>query len=285
MIRDAPGVAESLSGYGVMVNLLVTNDDGIDAPGLSSLCASLSRRGHVVTVVAPDEDRSGASASIGRLTPGHGVPMEAVAEFPVPEVRAFRLAGPPGLAVLAACLGAFGPPPDFVVSGVNAGANTGHAILHSGTVGAALTAQTFGVSALAVSVADGQPWQWATACAFANDALERLAGEPSGTVYNLNAPGLPLAEVRGLRWASLDRFGAVRLAVAGHDRGALQLELCETGAELDPTSDTALVAAGFATLTRLFGVTAAEERRQPEQPNAELHLVEKTAPRKSGEDL
>lgn len=266
------------------MNLIVTNDDGIDAPGIHALCASLTRGGHTVTVVAPDDDRSGASASIGRLTPGRGVPTEAFAEFPVSEARAFRLTGPPGLAVMAACLGAFGPPPDLVVSGINAGPNTGHAILHSGTVGAALTAQTFGISALAVSIDDRQPWQWDTACALAEDALQRLATEPKGTVYNLNAPGLPLAEVRGVRWASLDRFGAVRLAVAGHERGALQLELRETGAELDPESDTALVAAGFATLTRLFGVTAADEIRQPEQPTAELQLVEKSTPRQSDGD-
>ena len=263
---------------------MVTNDDGIDAPGIQALCASLARAGHIVTVVAPDDDRSGASASIGRLTPGRGVPTEAIVGFPVSEARAFRLTGPPGLAVMAACLGAFGAPPDLVVSGINAGANTGHAILHSGTVGAALTAQTFGISALAVSVDDRQPWQWATACALAEDALQRLATEPKGTVYNLNAPGIPLADVRGVRWASLDRFGAVRLAVAGHERGALQLELRETGAELDPSSDTALLVAGFATLTRLFGVTAADEHREAEQPTAELQLVQRPTHRSDDAD-
>src|SRR5258707_6247997 len=112
---------------------------------------------------------------------------------------------------MAACLGAFGVPPELVVSGVNAGPNTGHAILHSGTVGAALTAQTFGVSALAVSVDARPPWQWDTACALVDDALQMLATEAKGTVYNLNAPGVPLGEVRGLRWATLYHFGAVRL--------------------------------------------------------------------------
>ena len=260
---------------------MVTNDDGIDAPGLQALCESLARGGHAVTVVAPDEDRSGASASIGRLTPGRGVPTES-APFPVSEARAFRITGPPGLAVMAACLGAFGPPPDLVVSGINAGPNTGHAILHSGTVGAALTAQTFGVSALAVSADDRRPWQWETACALVDKVLELLAAETKGTVYNLNAPGLPLPEVRGLKWASLDRFGAVRLAVAGHERGALQLELCETGAELDPASDTALLAAGYGTLTELFGVTAAHEHRKAEPPRGELRIVQQSTPGKHG---
>ncbi|HUP76628.1 MAG TPA: 5'/3'-nucleotidase SurE [Acidimicrobiales bacterium] len=254
----------------------MTNDDGIDAPGIHRLCESLVRGGHTVTVVAPDKDRSGSSASIGRLTTGRGVPVEA-ADFPVTDARAFRVAGPPGLAVMAACLGAFGPAPDLVVSGINAGLNTGHAILHSGTVGAALTAQTFGVSALAVSVDAQPPWQWDTACALANRALQLLTAEPEGTVYNLNAPARELERVRGLRWATLDHFGAVRLAVAGHERGAVQLELRETGAELNPESDTALVAAGYGTLTRLYGVTAPDEYRQLERPRGELLFVTQPA--------
>jgi len=71
------------------VNLTVTNDDGIDAPGIHHLCRSLVREGHTITVIAPDGDRSGSSASIGRLTAGRGVPVEP-AQFPVPEARAFR---------------------------------------------------------------------------------------------------------------------------------------------------------------------------------------------------
>jgi len=179
---------------------------------------------------------------------------------------------------MAACLGAFGQPPDLIVSGINAGPNTGHAVLHSGTVGAALTAQTFGVSALAVSVDAREPWQWQTACALANHALQLLTAEPKGTVYNLNAPGVPLEQLRGLRWATLDRFGAVRLAVAGHERGAVQLELRETGAELDPQSDTALVAAGYGTLTQLFGVTAPDEHRQPQPPRTEVRFTPQLTP-------
>jgi 5'-nucleotidase len=261
------------------VKLLLTNDDGIDAPGLRALCATLAQGGDAITVVAPDEDRSGASASIGRLTEGRGVTVRAQADFPVPDVQAFKLSGPPGLAVMTACLGAFGPPPDVVVSGINAGPNTGHAVLHSGTVGAALTAQTFGVSGLAVSVDDKQPWQWETACRFAREALQLLMSEPAGTVYNVNGPGVPPDDALELRWATLDRFGAVRLAVAGHERGAVQLELRETGAELDPQSDTALLRAGHATLTRLCGVVAADAPVDPEGPRGNLELVAQSAPR------
>jgi 5'-nucleotidase len=251
----SPGVIAVRPGYETAVRLVLTNDDGIDSPGIRALCARLVHDGHEVTVVAPDADRSGASASIGRLLPDQGVPVREVRDFPVPARDVFAIAGPPGLAAMTACLGAFGECPDAVVSGINAGPNTGHAILHSGTVGAALTAQTFGTPGLAVSVDDTRPWRWETACGYVGDALERLTREPEGTVLNLNVPGRDPEDVRGVRWATLDRFGSVRLGVTGRERGRIQFELRDTGARLEPDSDTALLRAGFATLTRLVGVS------------------------------
>ncbi|HZP29123.1 MAG TPA: 5'/3'-nucleotidase SurE [Acidimicrobiia bacterium] len=237
------------------MRVVLTNDDGITATGIHALCRRLCADGHEVTVVAPDTDRSGASAAIGRLTPGRGVPAERVDDFPVAGVVAYRITGPPGLAVMSACLGAFGPAPEVVVSGINAGPNTGQAVLFSGTVGAALTAQTFGVSALAVSVDDTRPWHWDTACHYAGPTLRWLVDRAPGTVLNLNVPGVEASAVRGFHWASLDRFGSVRLA--GYSRGEVQFELRETETTLDPHSDTALLADGFATLTSLTGVSIA----------------------------
>jgi broad specificity polyphosphatase/5'/3'-nucleotidase SurE len=86
------------------MRVLCTNDDGIRSPGLHALAHHLRLAGHDVLVAAPAEDLSGASAAIGRLHVDH--------------------------------LGAFGEPPDVVVSGINSGLNTGHSVLHSGTVGA-----------------------------------------------------------------------------------------------------------------------------------------------------
>src|SRR5262245_41834788 len=127
------------------MRVLCTNDDGINSPGLHALAHHLQRAGHDVLVAAPAEDLSGASASIGRLHADHRIEMSAV-DVPGPNVlRGYAISGPPGLAAMAACLGAFGDPPDVVVSGINSGLNTGHSVLHSGTVGAALTAQNFGL--------------------------------------------------------------------------------------------------------------------------------------------
>jgi broad specificity polyphosphatase/5'/3'-nucleotidase SurE len=81
-----------------------------------------------------------------------------------------------------------------------------------------------------------------------------LEDAPRGTVLNLNVPAVPPGEARGLRWATLDRFGLVRVAVAEASERWLQIEYRETGAELDPESDTALLLDGYATITALEGI-------------------------------
>jgi 5'-nucleotidase len=236
------------------MRLVLTNDDGIDGPGLHALARACAMLEHEVLVVAPSEDMSGTAAAIGRLRPDHRIETYR-AEIPgLPGVAAHALSGPPGLAVMAACLGGFGEPPEAIVSGINAGPNTGHAVLHSGTVGAALTAATFGVSALAVSVDVSEPMCWKTAEPFVEAGLEIIEDAPKGTVLNVNVPAVPPGEVRGLRWASLDRFGLVRVAVATAGDRWFQMEYRETGAELEPESDTALLLEGFATITALQGI-------------------------------
>jgi len=146
-----------------------------------------------------------------------------------------------------------------VVSGVNPGTNTGRSVLHSGTVGAALTAANFGISGLATSIATGEPSELATAVLLATAALAWLVDAPARTVLNLNVPNLSSADVRGVRNARLAPFGSVRAAMAESRDGLLQIELTETEVELDPETDTALVKAGYAAVTALVGVRAAED--------------------------
>jgi 5'-nucleotidase len=243
------------------VRLLVTNDDGIGTPGIAALASAMVELGHDVVVAAPLDDRSGAGAGIGRLHPDEHIDVESVELAGLEGVPAFGVDGTPALAVMAARLGGFGDPPDVVVSGINPGPNTGRATLHSGTVGAALTGANFGVSALAVSigVADaGAEWHWRTAGVLAQEALRWLEEAPVKTVLNVNAPNLPLDEVRGVRWARLAPFGTVRAAIAGAEGGRLQMELRETGVELPPDTDTALVTAGYVAVTSIVGIRADE---------------------------
>lgn len=134
------------------MKVLVTNDDGVGSAGLHALARALVDDGHDVVVVAPDGDRSGSGAAIGQLHADDHIDAERVELPGLAGVPAYAVDGPPGLCVLAARLGGFGDPPDIVVSGINPGCNTGRAVLHSGTVGAALTAANFGVRGLAVSI-------------------------------------------------------------------------------------------------------------------------------------
>jgi 5'-nucleotidase len=248
------------------MRVLVTNDDGIESPGLGALATAIQADGHDVVVVAPADDRSGASASLGRIVPSHRIRVRPVS-MPTGDgrIEACTLDAPPALIAMAGVLGAFGDPPDVVASGVNLGPNTGHSILHSGTVGAALTAQNFGASGLAVSVAEGPRWWTETAGQIAVDVLRWLADAPRSTALNLNVPALPPEKVLPLRWATLDRFGSVR-AAAESVAGGVQFEFRATGADLDPESDTALLAAGHPTLTALEGIGEVEPGAVVDRP-------------------
>jgi 5'-nucleotidase len=242
------------------VRLLVTNDDGIDAPGLHALARHLVDAGHDVVVAAPIGDRSGSGAAIGNIQPGGDIRAEPQELPDLPGVMAYGVDGPPALAVMAGRLGAFGTSPELVVSGINPGNNTGRATLHSGTVGAALTAANFGLSAVAVSVGWSEAPHWETAGAYAVAAVDWVAGAPAKTVVNINTPDLPLQQVRGARWAELAPFGTVRVHVGEPIEGRLQVELRETGEVLPPDTDTALVAAGYTAVTLLSGIRAADHQ-------------------------
>jgi 5'-nucleotidase len=239
------------------VRILVTNDDGIDAPGLLALVAALDDAGYEVVAAAPLQDMSGCSAALGSVG-GDPIQTERRTLPGLDHVAAYGVAGAPALAVMAARLGGFGEPPSLVASGVNPGHNTGRATLHSGTVGAALTAANLGVSAVAVSVGWDNAPRFAAAAHLAVAAVGWLESAPTRTVLNLNVPGVDPEEVKGVRWAELAPFGTVRAAVVSSEEGSLQMELRETGAALPPDSDTALVLAGYAAVTSIVGIRAGE---------------------------
>ena len=249
-----------------MARLLVTNDDGIHGPGLHALAGALADAGHEVVVVAPDYDASGTSSSIGRFDMSDRMPVQR-AELPGrPDIEAWALDGPPAMCVLVGHLGGFGGEFDAVVSGINAGANTGRAILHSGTVGAALTAQNFGLRGLAVSMAEPEwrgsgvdrpeqaTWNWAPAAALAAEVTDRLLEAPPRVTLNLNVPAVNGSDAPPLRWARLGTFGSVRAAVSGGEEGGLQFELVAVDEEMRADTDSALVRKGVATLTALGGI-------------------------------
>ena len=240
------------------MRILVTNDDGVDAPGIAALASAVHAEGHDTLVVAPLDERSGAAAAIGTLADATRLRVERRDWPHLPGADVVGLEAAPALCVISARLGAFGEVPELVVSGINPGLNTGRAILHSGTVGAALTAANHGISGVAVSLAGHDPQHWDTAAALALHALDWLAGAPLRTVINLNVPDLPLDQVRGVCWAQPAPLGEWHAVVNSSGSDHLTFGLRRTNIELPPDSDTALVAAGYGAVTLLQPPSIAE---------------------------
>lgn len=240
------------------MRVLVTNDDGVHAPGIVALAAAMVEAGHDVVVAAPLGDMSGSAAALG---PAHasGVDIERLVLPGLGEaVPVVGVDGPPGLCVLVAHLGAFGLPPELVVSGVNVGSNTGRSVLFSGTVGAALAAAAFGLSGVAVSLQWGDPWHLETAVTYAAAAVDWVRTAEPRTVLNLNVPNLPVDDVRGVRQGHLAPFGVVRTVIEDQDDHRLTLVLRETDEPLDPGSDTMLVRAGYVSVNAVVGPRAVD---------------------------
>jgi 5'-nucleotidase len=180
------------------VNILVSNDDGILAPGLGVLAEACQTVG-TVTVVAPDREQSGTS---------HSLTMHR----PVRPARrpdgAFQVDGTPTDCVLLALGALLTERPDFVFSGVNHGPNMGEDVLYSGTVAAAMEAVTLGVPGIAISYAG--PTSDLTTLQSYRDLLARLIGRivrvkdfPKETLLNINLPPIAADQVRGIKVTQL----------------------------------------------------------------------------------
>jgi 5'-nucleotidase len=236
---------------------LITNDDGIDSPGIHALAATAAGPGLEVIVAAPSWDTSGASASLTAVEHDGRLILEDRTLDGLEGVTAFAVEAAPAFIVRAAVTGAFGPVPDIVLSGINRGPNTGHAVLHSGTVGAALTASTFGLPALAVSLGVGEATQWDTAAEFAGLALDWLLQAPAPAVLNVNVPNLPHDEAMGFEEVRLAAFGAVQTTVTEKGAGYVKLAYEDIDAEMEPGTDAAALARGAACYTPLRAVCEA----------------------------
>ena len=242
------------------MRILVTNDDGLHAPGLHALVTALDAAGHELLVVAPEGDRSGSGAAIGNLGDGSYLRYRPMSLAGLEHVESYELEAPPAVCVFAARLRAFGPVPDLVASGVNPGLNTGRVTLHSGTVGAGLTAANLGMSAVAVSIAgrESSVRHWSVAGELAVDVVEWLVDAPAPTVINLSLPDRPRAELADIRWGTLAPFGAVRAEVLERTDERIEIGLVPTGGQLPADSDTALVEAGHPVVTALTGIRGSE---------------------------
>jgi 5'-nucleotidase len=177
--------------------ILITNDDGIDAPGLAVLERIAAELAREVWVVAPEHDQSGVS---------HAVSLHHPIRITERGVRRYELTGTPGdCAVMGLCHLMADAPPQLLLSGVNRGANLGLETVFSGTVGGAMTGMLLGIPSIALS----QVWtdrahvRWETAAALGAGVVRQLLaiGWGAATCLNVNFPDLPAAEVGPLALA------------------------------------------------------------------------------------
>lgn len=253
------------------MRILLTNDDGIYAPGLDALYEALLSLGPV-DVVAPSVEQSGVSHSITYLEPllVHDV-------FRDGKLFGHAVRGSPADCVKVAMLQICNTPPDLVVSGINAGANTGINVLYSGTVAGAIEGAFFGITSVAVSLTSSENPDYRRAASIATRLIEQiLAGETiSGGLWNMNLPESRPEWPIGVKTVpmGLGRYGeAMERRIDPRGRPYFWTKtVAGEHRTLEPGSDVEAVAEGFVTLTPLhFDLT--NRRRLDETANRTWRL-------------
>jgi len=227
------------------MHFLISNDDGITARGIQVLSDRMNSLGKV-TIVAPDQNRSGASNSLTLESP---VRIREIAE------RAFSVSGTPTDCVHIALTGLLEKDPDMVVSGINAGANLGDDVIYSGTVAAAMEGRFLGLPALAVSlVFKERPVHYATAAEAVALLIDRLRKDPlpADTILNINVPDLPWEEIRGFevtRLGQRHRAEPVIKATDPRGRPIYWIGPAGPGQDAGPGTDFDAIRRGFISIT------------------------------------
>jgi len=173
------------------MNILLSNDDGILAPGIRCLAVTLAQQ-HQVTVVAPDRERSATGHALTLHKP---LRVEAIRDPYPPQVSAWACSGTPADCVKFGLDALLSSPPDWVIAGINRGANLGTDVLYSGTVSAAMEGLLEGIPSLAMSLVSytaKDPQDFQVAADFALTLLEKLGIPTPPPLLNVN---VPVAEV------------------------------------------------------------------------------------------
>lgn len=232
------------------MQILVSNDDGVEAPGILALKDGLSDMASIV-LVAPDRDRSGASNSLTLDSP---IRAKKIAD------NMIRVAGTPTDCVHLALTGLLDYEPDMVISGINAGANMGDDVLYSGTVAAAMEGRFLGLPSIAISLAshgdNAKLTHYDTAVQVARFLIKRLshAPFPSNTILNVNVPDCPWKQIKGIQSTRLGHRHKAEPVIKEQDpRGRDIYWVGPPGAEQDAGEGTDFYALnnGFVSVTPL----------------------------------
>lgn len=252
------------------MKILLCNDDGIHAHGISVLHEALDKLGDL-HVVAPDTECSAAGHAITLTDPIKTISVEK-------NERHFGtgVGGTPADCIkLALCLLHKNDPPGLVVSGINLGSNTGISVLYSGTVSAASEAAILGVPGIAISLCTYQNPHWETAAKVAGEIVAKVQKTPlpDGTLLNVNVPNVPVSELKGMKAARMGRSRFVEKFTTHLDpRGNHYYWLDGELDLLDDSADTdvRVVNSGYVALTPIhIDLTARYAMEQVETWNVE----------------
>jgi 5'-nucleotidase len=228
------------------VRILLSNDDGYQAPGLRTLARHLEDIATVI-VVAPDRNRSGASNSL-------------TLEMPLRVERAdenvYYVNGTPTDCVHIAITGLLERPPDILISGVNNGANLGDDVLYSGTVAAAMEGRFHGIPSLAVSLVLEEGEHYDTAADLVRRLVQRNLTDPlpTDTILNVNVPDVPPGKLQGIRTTRLGfrhKSEPVVKALDPKNRPVYWIGPAGAGQDAGPGTDFHAVAEGYVSVTPL----------------------------------
>ncbi|KTD41602.1 5'/3'-nucleotidase SurE [Legionella parisiensis] len=228
------------------MRVLISNDDGVFAPGINRLAKELSTFVDI-EVVAPDRNRSGSSNSLTLSRPLKAKKLDN---------GYYSVEGTPTDCVHLAVTGFLDTEFDMVVSGINDGANLGDDILYSGTVAAAMEGRYLGLPALAVSMVGDNIQYYDTAAIIAKHLVMKLSTHrlPSQTILNINVPDMPLDKIKGLQVTRLGtRHGAEPVVKEKDPRGRPIYWIGLPGAEADagPGTDFYAISEGYVSITPL----------------------------------
>ena len=228
------------------MRILISNDDGVAAPGLAALHAALADYAECA-VIAPDQDKSGASSSLTLDRPLH--PCTLPNGF-------ISLDGTPTDCVHLGLNGLLPHVADLVVAGINLGANLGDDVLYSGTVAAALEGRFLARPAFAFSLLSRQPDNLATAAYFARKLVEahEQLDLPPRTVFNVNIPNLPLEHIRGIQLTRLGhraRAAAPVKVINPRGKEGYWISVAGDAEDGGPGTDFHAVMQGFVSVTPL----------------------------------
>lgn len=228
------------------MKILVSNDDGVLAPGIRILARHLEAIAEI-EVVAPDRNRSGASNSLTLTRPLTVRKMDN---------GHYSVEGTPTDCVHLALTGFLESDTDMVVSGINDGANLGDDTLYSGTVAAAMEGRYLGLPAIAVSMAGSEIQHYETGAIIATQLVMKLKTHslPSQTILNVNVPDVPIGEIKGMQVTRLGTRHSAEKMIKDHDpRGRPIYWIGRPGLEADSGvgTDFHAVNAGYVSITPL----------------------------------